>query len=381
MRTDSSPQSPPHRLLSIDILRGFDMLWITGLKYFIIYTLVATQYIPNREAARSHTYLSQLDHVSWQGFHFYDLIFPLFLFLTGITIPLSITSKLQSGSATKTQLTIRCIRRLLLLIILGMIHQIHGLPERWPSVLGFIGLSYFIAAMLAIYTPRIIQLAYIPIALITYYLAIRFIPFNGHPAGTLTIDANLPSYIDSLIIPAKHMLIPKTPFDPEGPFMAIAGAALAMLGVYAGYILTNQNTKPIKRVGQLLILGLAAIFIAYLWSFDLPIIKQIWSSSFILAAAGCCFLLTAIFYLVIDVINFKPFNTLLFPLQLYGQNALAVYMIGPAIGITALLTSITAPILHNFSTATQLATIQALILITQTIYLYIFHKKRIFLRV
>ncbi|QQE13250.1 DUF5009 domain-containing protein [Planctomycetota bacterium] len=393
----SSSQQP--RLLSIDVLRGFDMLWITGLKYFVIFTCVAAAVIPDRSAARSHWLLHQLEHVDWIGLQFYDLVFPLFLFLTGITIPLSITSKLESGRATKRDLTIRCIRRALLLIILGMIHQIHGLPLRWPSVLGFIGVSYFIAAMFAIYTPRSIQIAYIPTALLSYFIAIKYIPFNGHPAGTITEQSNFASYIDSFIIPAKHTLsqgleirkgiTPTRPaYDPEGPFMAISGSALAMLGVAAGYILTNIKTKPIHRALFLYATSIACLLIAYTWSSEtllgsqhLPLIKKIWTPSFILAAAGYCFLLTATFYLVIDVANNPIIRKLCFPLQLYGQNALAVYMIGPAIGIFALCKSIFSPIINLFPSSYHSALIYGLILLTQLTYLYIFYRKKIYLRV
>ena len=367
------------------------MIWITGFKYFTIYLFITLGFVESRAAAKSHWFLKQLEHVAWEGIQFYDLVFPLFLFLTGITIPLSINRKLQSGTPKRT-LTIRCLTRVSLLIIFGMIHQIHGLPNRWPSVLGFIGLSYLIASLLVIYTPRKIHLSWIPFSLIFYYICLKFIPFGSHPANTLTEQANFASFIDSFIIPAKHTLSQglevragKTPtlpaYDPEGPFMAISGSALAMLGVAAGYLLTSPKIKPILRALYLAATGIAAILISFAWSYDIPYIKKLWSPSFILAASGYGFLMIATFYLLLDVLKIKPLRWASFPLQLYGQNAIAVYMIGPAIGITALVKSIFSPFLDHFDGPLRTTLIFALLLLTQLAYLYIFHRKKIYLRV
>ena len=373
--SQTATSSPSNRLLSIDVLRGFDMLWITGTNHLTTALAAATGW-----TFLTNIVTPQLQHTQWTGIRFFDLIFPLFLFLSGCTIPLSIGKKVAAGEH-KGKLLLRCFTRLLILIVLGIIYQQRWAPDRWPSVLGFIGLSYFITAALVIYTPRKIHLAWIPFSLIAYYICLKFIPVPHFGSGVLKESGNFASYIDSLLIPSKHLFISKHNFDPEGPFMTIAGSAIAMLGVFAGYVLTSDSS-PIQRVGKLALLGLACIGVGLLWSFHFPIIKQLWTSSFVLVASGYSFLMLAFFYLIIDVKKLKITQYLLFPLMLFGINSIAIYMLSSLVRFQTISTNIFEPFASLATNSKwELVIIWLGAVLMQIATLYVFYRKKFLLRI
>jgi predicted acyltransferase len=170
-----------HRV-SIDALRGFDMFWIVG-GASIISALDALTGWPIFQRI-----LNELEHPEWNGFTFYDLIFPLFLFIAGVTTPYSIGRKLEAGAA-KGQLTRTIIRRGLLLVLLGLIYQ--GLLTfnfanlRYASVLGRIGLAWMLAGLIFLNTSWRGQLAWAVGLLLAYWAALMWIPVPGFGAGDL----------------------------------------------------------------------------------------------------------------------------------------------------------------------------------------------------
>jgi len=173
------------RLWSLDALRGFDMLWITGGQK-IIYALATLTGWP------VFVWLhSQMKHVTWEGFAFYDLIFPLFLFLAGVSMPFSFGKRLERGDS-KNSIYKHAFKRMILLIIFGMIYNrildLDAEHLRFASVLGRIGIAWFFAAIIFLNTTLRWQIAWFWGLLILYYLLMSFVPVPGFGAGVFTLE-------------------------------------------------------------------------------------------------------------------------------------------------------------------------------------------------
>ena len=191
---------PQNRVASIDALRGFDMFWIIGGGAFFESLLKGLEKSLHRNNQK------QMEHVSWQGFRFEDLIFPLFLFIVGVVLPFSISRRRQQGLSPKA-LHLHIIKRAAILILLGLIMngllQFNLADMRWPGVLQRIGLCYFFAALIVMHTGWLIQSIVAGGLLIGYWALVMFVPVPGSGAGVLTPEGCLPAYIDRLLIPGK----------------------------------------------------------------------------------------------------------------------------------------------------------------------------------
>src|SRR6476659_286763 len=199
------------RLYSLDALRGFDMFWIMGAEEIFHSLAKATG------STFWATIANQFTHPEWNGFHFYDLIFPLFLFIAGVATPYSVGRELEKGR-TKQQMLWRVVRRGLTLVILGIIYnnglQLRPLSEiRFGSVLGRIGLAYMFANIIYLYSKQMGQVIWFCGLLIGYWLLLKFTSAPGFPMGDLTMEGNFASYLDRSILPGKLYL---GIHDPEG---------------------------------------------------------------------------------------------------------------------------------------------------------------------
>ena len=239
--TQTSPP-PPQRLYSLDALRGFDMFWIMGAEE-IFHGLAKATGSPFWGAIAN-----QFTHPDWNGFHFYDLIFPLFLFMAGVATPYSVGRELEKGKS-KQQLLIRVIKRGLILVLLGIIYNngLHLRPFsdiRFASVLGRIGLAYMFANIIYIYTKQRGQVIWFWSLLIGYWLLLLFNSAPGFPRGDLTMEGNFASYIDRMIIPGKLYL---GIHDPEGLVSTIPAISTGLLGILAGSLLKNGAITQQKK--------------------------------------------------------------------------------------------------------------------------------------
>jgi predicted acyltransferase len=310
----------PQRLYSLDALRGFDMFWIMGAEE-IFHNLAKTTHAPFWE-----TIANQFTHPDWNGFHFYDLIFPLFLFMAGVATPYSVGRELEKGS-TKKQLLLRVIRRGLILVLLGIIYNnglsIRPLAEiRFPSVLGRIGLAYMFANIIYLYTKQRTQIAWFCFILLGYWLLLRFNAAPGFLRGDLTMEGNFASYIDRMIIPGKLYL---GIHDPEGLVSTIPAISTGLLGILAGTLLKNRQIKEQAKVLRLFISGIIFLGLAQLWNLVFPINKNLWTSSFVLNVGGWSLILLAIFYYIIDVLGYKKWA---FFFRVIGMNSILIYISG-----------------------------------------------------
>ena len=315
----------PERLRSLDVLRGFDMFWIIGGKPFVL-GLVALFSVDTRDWLKA-----RLHHPEWHGFEPYDLIFPLFLFIAGVSTVYSITNRLEKGDS-RASLHYHFIKRGLILVLLGILYNgllsrdlsnVEGWSEaRYASVLGRIGLAYMFAALIAANTQWRFQVIWVIGLLASYWLALRFFPVPEFGAGNLEPGHTLTDYIDRLFVPGK---LYQGDRDPEGLLATIPAIATALIGCLAGQLLRHDRIDGIKKSGFLAIAGIACLGLAWVWNFDFPINKNLWSSSFVLHCAGWSLLLLSLFYLVIDVWQFRKF-TIIF--TVIGANSILIY-IGP----------------------------------------------------
>jgi predicted acyltransferase len=314
--------STRERLHSLDALRGFDMLWITGGDALMKALAVATGLPVFKWMA------SQMDHVEWEGFRFYDLIFPLFLFIAGCTIPFSLIRKKMEGYQ-QIKLYRHIFSRLVLLILLGIIYN-GGLQFgeiRVASVLGRIGLAWFFAAVIAMNFNIRWQIFFCAFFLLFYWAVMTLVPVPGFGAGVITPEGNLSGYIDRLLLPGKLYF---GTYDPEGLLSTIPAISTALLGSLTGEFLKYNSKKMNGMLKAMIMFGAGILFLiaGNTWGIFFPIIKNLWTSSFVLCAAGWSLMLLAVFYLVIDVWGIKNWA---FPFVVIGLNAITIYMLNSGI--------------------------------------------------
>ncbi len=317
-----SPLGPigGQRLYSLDALRGFDMFWIMGAED-IVNSLADATGSPFWKA-----FSVQLTHPAWNGFHLYDLIFPLFLFMAGVATPFSVGRELEKGNG-KGKVLQRVVKRGLLLVLLGIFHNngLHIKPIseiRFASVLGRIGLAYMIANIIFIYTKRNAQIIWFWALIVGYWLLLKFTSAPGFPAGDLTMEGNFASYIDRSILPGKLYL---GIHDPEGLMSTIPAISTGILGILAGSFLKNSPHKGSRKSLWLAITGFTFIALALIWNIPFPINKNLWSSSFVCLVGGISLILLSLFYYIIDVLGYKKWA---FFFKVIGMNSILIYLSG-----------------------------------------------------
>ena len=312
-------QRPSKRLLSIDALRGFDMLMIAGLGAFVSLLNGKTDWPWVDWLA------NQFEHPAWNGFAFYDFIFPLFLFIAGVSLPYSLNKGLEQGSS-KFQLYKKALVRMLILIALGILDKNAPVPFfewsqiRIVGVLQRIGFAGFITTLLYLNFNFRSRIFWIGGLLMFYYAAMYLIPVPGFGAGDLSFEGNLHGWIDRSILPGR--LIQKT-YDENGIFTQVPALCLTIMGSLAGDILRNKILSDYRKLWNLSITGIICVSIGLLWGLHFPINKHLWSSSFIMLTGGMSFLAIALFYWLIDILNFQRWA---FFFTVIGMNSLAIYM-------------------------------------------------------
>jgi len=307
------------RLYSLDALRGFDMFWIMGAEEIIQLLAKASG------STFWETAAYQLSHPRWDGFRMYDLIFPMFLFMAGVSTPYALGRQLEQGK-TRKELLLKVIKRGLILVILGIIYnnglEIKPIEEiRFGSVLGRIGLGYLFANIIFLYTEKnIFQIIWFVGILIFYYVLLKFNSAPGFPMGDLTQEGNFASYLDRLVMPG-HLL--RGNHDPEGIASTIPAIATGLLGIITGNFLKNNSKNGTAKSLYLFVGGVSFIILAQIWNLDFPINKNIWSSSFVLQAGGISLVFLSIFYYIIDVLEYRKWA---FFFKVIGMNSILIYL-------------------------------------------------------
>jgi len=307
-----------NRLYSLDALRGFDMFWIVGAED-IVHGLAKVTHSPFWENISA-----QLRHPDWNGFTMYDLIFPLFIFLAGVSTPFSVGKALDEGVSKNTLLK-RVVKRGIILFILGVIYNngltLKPLAEiRFSSVLGRIGIAYMLANIIYLYAKQRWLIIWFSALLIGYYLILKFMSAPGFAPGDLTIEGNFASYVDRMVLPGKLSM---GIHDTVGFFNNIPAIGNALAGIMVGVFLKRTNISGNEKALYLFATGIISLVIAQLWNLDFPINKNLWSSSFVMQTVGCSLLFLAIFYYVIDVLGYKKWA---FAFQVIGVNSILIYL-------------------------------------------------------
>jgi predicted acyltransferase len=328
MENENNPETK--RLQSLDALRGFDMFWIIGGGTLV--QILARCFPGNWLQA----FAEQMEHVPWAGFHFEDLIFPLFMFISGVTIPIAILSKLEKGTSKK-EVLIKTFKRMIILILLGFIFNgvlRNGFANaRYVSVLAQIGISWFIASLIVIYTRSVKSQLFWLIGILVGYAAIQLlVPVPGIGAGIITPEGSINGYIDRLFLPGRlayghNGMVASGEsgfYDALGILSVISATGVTLMGYFAGRILLQKNSGTRNKLGILSAIGTTLILLALLIHPFYPVIKNCWTTTFNLLSGGISFVLVSLFYLIIDVWGFKKWS---FFFQVIGMNSIFIYLV------------------------------------------------------
>lgn len=334
------------RLVSVDALRGFDMLWIVGAGG-VVRALGAMK--PN-EATKFFT--TQLQHVGWEGFRFYDLIFPLFLFIVGVSLVFSLDKALAQGGYLRA--IGRIARRAVLLYALGVLYS-GGLTQPWPNVplagvLQRIAACYLAAALIYCLVRRSSGIAAVCAALLLgYWALLALVPFpdlklekpavekiarriGSHEPGAIAAAVpervhgvyeegrNLTNYVDFRFLPGRKTNLY---YINEGLLSTLPAIALPLFGILAGLLLKRLDLSPRQKMLRLLAAGIVGVVAGLAWGETFPIIKRIWTSSFVVLAGGLSAVVLAVFYELVDV---RRWRTWCQPLVWVGSNAITIYL-------------------------------------------------------
>lgn len=366
-------QTSPQRLYSLDALRGFDMFWIMGAE------LVVKGFSKATGSPFWAAFAAQMGHPAWHGFSFYDLIFPLFLFLAGVATPYSIGRELEKGRS-RTELLGRIIKRGMVLVLLGMVvnQGLHIMPVseiRFASVLGRIGVAYMFANIIYLYARDIYQVAWFVFFLVGYWLLLKFASAPGFSAGDLTMEGNFASYMDRVILPGR---LYKVIHDPEGLFSTIPAISTALLGIFSGKLLKNSSILPGKKALFLAVAGIISLVLGQIWNLDFPINKNLWTSSFVLHVGGFSLLLLALFYYVIDVLGYKKWA---FFFKVIGMNSILIYISGIFIDWHYTTEAFFGWLGELTGDPFNIVVLAVCYVLVKWTFLYILYRKKVFLRV
>ncbi len=363
----------PQRLYSLDALRGFDMFWIMGAEE-IFHGLAKVTGSPFWQSLSN-----QFTHPSWNGFHVYDLIFPLFLFLAGVSTPYSVGSALEKGQR-RQQLLMRVIKRGFILVLLGIFYnnglQLRPLSDiRFSSVLGRIGIAYMIANIIYLYSKQRAQVAWFAGLLIGYWLILKFTSAPGYQPGDLSMEGNFASYVDRTILPGKLSLVIH---DTVGFFNNIPAISTALSGILAGIFIKNTVMPSQKKAALLAVSGIIFLLLALLWNIDFPINKNMWSSSFVLLTSGLSLVLFSIFYFIIDVLGYKSWA---FFFKVIGMNSIFIYISGKFINWHFTTNAFFQWLGQLVGNPFNVVVMAACMIVIKWLFLYVLYKKKVYLRV
>ncbi|MFL6275725.1 MAG: acyltransferase family protein [Blastocatellia bacterium] len=302
------------RLVSLDVFRGLT---------------VAAMILVNNPGSWSHVY-PPLEHAEWNGWTPTDLIFPFFLFIVGVAITFSIGAKLDRGETRRRIVTAAAKRALKIYAIgffLASFPFFHLSRVRIPGVLARIAVCFLCATLIFVFTSARGQAVTAAVLLALYWVLMKAIPVPAdylqaviERGGNLDKEANLAAYIDYSLLKG-HLWSQSKFWDPEGLLSTIPAIATVLLGVLVGHWI--RGTRPARqKVYGLIAGGMAGIIIGQVMNIWFPINKNLWTSSYVVFTAGWAMLFLALCYWLVDV---RGYRRAVFPLVVFGMNALAVF--------------------------------------------------------
>jgi len=317
------------RVLSIDVARG---------------VTIAFMILVNDPGDWNHVY-AQLDHSVWNGWTLTDLVFPNFLFLIGASIIFSLRSRIAKGES-RSNLAGHIVRRAVILFALGLFiaafPHFHLTELRIYGVLPRIALCYLCASLICLATRKISHLALITATLlIGYWMLMRFVPVPGfgvptHDIPLLDQNGNLTAWIDRGFNHFTQRFLHtgrlyRGTNDPEGILSTLPAIATTLIGSITGLIMSLPQYTPAKKLNLLALGAILFLGAGELWNLTFPINKNLWTSSYVLFAAGCSLLGLSFAYWLVDMQRIQDKSSVaraaLWPWLVLGSNAIAVYVI------------------------------------------------------
>jgi predicted acyltransferase len=311
------------RVESVDALRGFNFVWILcGDGAMLAVGEMSSDKGPVVRTVGGFL-RDQLTHAPWEGLRFYDFIFPLFIFLTGVSIVLSLPRLVAREGRARAHA--RVLRRALILYLLGFIYyggvSDHWEDVRWLGILQRIALCYLFASLIFLNFSLRGMIAACAALLVGYWALMTFVPVPGIGAGSFAPDANLANWIDAHYLPGR--LWDETR-DPEGLLSTLPAIASCLFGVLAGLLMQDVRVPAQRKSLWLIGAGIVLVAAGHVWALQFPIIKGIWTSSFVLVTAGYSAILLGVAHQLVDVWGFRRWTTMFVWI---GTNAIALYMV------------------------------------------------------
>ncbi len=420
LMTSPTPAASPaasQRLVSLDALRGFDMFWILGADA-VVYAIAKLC-----GSDVTHFPFNQWEHKEWAGFAFYDLIFPLFVFMAGVSVVFSLSKQLAAGG--RNAALKRVLGRGVLLFIVALFYA-GGVSNEWPNirvlgVLQRIALAYTFAGLLfCFFKPRALA-AICAALLVGYWALLTFVPIRDVSLDRTTLPATLhvqqPTPAPSTPVQPKpeqvRALYESTTarvtgvyepgrnltnhfdyehlggrkydlyWDPEGILSTMTAVATCLLGVFAGLLIRRTDWDDMKKVRWLAVAGVVGVTLGFLWGLQFPVVKKIWTSSFVLVAGGYSALLLATFYYMIDIRGWRSWCV---PFVWIGMNPITLYLISGIVGYRKLAARLAGGDVQNWFNRSigagwgdlVVALVGLALMLTLARFLY---RKQIFLRV
>ena len=333
----NATQPVGQRLASLDILRGFDLFLLVFLQPVLV-SLGACV-----DSSVMNAVLYQFDHEVWEGFRFWDLVMPLFLFMTGVSMPFSF-SKYERVESRRF-IYKKVLRRFVILFLLGMVVQgnLLGLDLKYirlySNTLQAIAAGYLIAALIQLNFSLKGQMGMTFLLLLAYWFPMTFF-------GYFTPEGNFAERVDRFVLGrfrdgvywnADGTWSFSSDYHYTWILSSLTFGVTVMLGVFAGRMMKEGTFHRQKVARRLFLVGVALIVAAWAWSFQMPVIKRIWTCSMTLLSGGYCFLLMALFYYWIDC---KGHDWGLNWLKIYGMNSITAYLLGEVVNFRCVVASV-----------------------------------------
>ena len=336
-----APAPAANRLMSLDVFRG---------------VTIASMILVNNPGL-SDAY-APLKHAEWHGWTFTDTVFPFFLWIVGVAIPLSVSRRIERGQSRR-ELFLHALRRAVIIFGLGFFLNsftffidgslgrlgfsawLHNdlTTVRVPGVLQRIAICYLIAMMIFLRTGVRGQIRWTVGLLVAYWFMMAFAPFpvNVHGetrfiSGVLEKGDNFSAYVDNLVlngpIIGTHVWKVAKTWDPEGTVSTIPAIATCLFGILAGHLLRSRRTAE-EKTAWLMVAGALLMGLGSVMNFWLPINKTLWTSSYAVFMAGLAMICLGVYYWFIDV---KDCRTFVKPFAIYGMNAISVFVLAGVLG-------------------------------------------------
>ncbi|MFI5362926.1 MAG: acyltransferase family protein [Elusimicrobiota bacterium] len=371
-----APPPERRRLVSLDVFRG---------------ATIAAMILVNNPGDWGHVY-RQLDHAEWNGWTTTDLIFPFFLFITGVSMSLS-----RSGASDrpKSRTHLKALKRSAILFALGLF--LNGFPFfqlenlRIMGVLQRIAVCYLAASVVTIECGWGAQAAWAVGLLFVYWAAMTWYPVPGVGPGVWEKGRNFSAYVDGLVLQG-HMWAQTKTWDPEGTVSTLPAVSTTLFGALTGRWLVESRSSEGRKAAALALAGCAGMAIGAVWSLVLPINKNLWTSSYSVFMAGFALVILGGCYYLIEARNLRGWTL---PFDVFGKNSILVFVLSGVLGRTIIYWKISSlgrakavkTILYNEIFASRLSPYRASVayavcfLLLLYLPMWALYKKKIFVKI